>query len=317
MRIFASERVSGLLKRFGMDEGVDITHPMVSRAIERAQKKVEQRNFEIRKNLLEYDGVMDRQRKLIYRIRHQILMSDGLEKLVLEHVADAVQGHGRAVLAVPEGEDGSPPPTRALADWIREKFAVTAPEEVVESGDLDAIVRATKDGYAAVLREKREQFGEHFEQILHYILLQSIDEKWKEHLREMDHLRAGIGMRGYAQVDPKLEYQKEGHLLFSEMLQALKEDQCALLPRIRLRIDESEAERHAAETWKGSSNLSGQQVEQQFQQHGARQVRGIEGSKGAAPKQIVNEAPKVGRNDPCPCGSGRKYKKCHGKDAAE
>jgi preprotein translocase subunit SecA len=302
-----------------MDEGVDITHPMVTRAIERAQKKVEQRNFEIRKNLLEYDGVMDQQRKLIYRIRHQVLMSQGLEELVIEHVGDAVEGHGRAVLAgvADEGENGAPPPTRALADWVRERFSVTPPDDVVENGDLGGIVEATKEEYAAVLREKRAQFGEHFDRILHYILLTSIDEKWKEHLREMDHLRAGIGMRGYAQVDPKLEYKKEGFQLFSEMLQALKEDECSLLPRIRLKIDEKEAERAAAETWKGSANVTGQQLESRFRQHGERQQQGIEASK--SPKgpvePIVNTAPKVGRNDPCPCGSGQKYKKCHGKDA--
>jgi len=320
MRIFASERVSGLLKRFGMEEGVDITHPMVSRAIERAQKKVEQRNFEIRKNLLEYDGVMDTQRKTVYSIRHRVLMSEKLDALVLGHVGDAVRSHGRELFA-PGGLELDPddpaaePAEKVFARWIREKFAIELPEEVVESRDLDLYVRSTQAGYEKILADKREQFGEHFERILHYILLTSIDEKWKEHLREMDHLRAGIGMRGYAQVDPKLEYKKEGFQLFSDMLQSLKEEHCSLIPRIRLKIDEEQAERELASTWKGGAAVSGQQVEQQFRSHGARQEQGIAASKTGPAKPIVNEAPKVGRNDPCPCGSGKKYKKCHGRDA--
>ncbi len=317
MRIFASERVSGLLKRFGMDEGVDITHPMVSRAIERAQKKVEQRNFEIRKNLLEYDGVMDQQRKLIYRIRHRILMSENLEGLILEHVSDAVEGYGRAALEaerMDEPEAGEEGEERAIANWIKEKFAIEIPDDVVKTRKVERFVESTKEGYAAILRDKREHFGEHFDRILHYIMLTNVDEKWKDHLHAMDHLRAGIGMRGYAQVDPKLEYKKEGLTLFREMLQALKEDYCGLVPRIRMKIDEDEAERQLASTWKGGNALSGGHVERQFEQHGQRMQAGIEGSKGASTvKQIVNEAPKVGRNDPCSCGSGRKYKKCCGR----
>lgn len=315
MRIFASERVSNLLKRFGMDDGVEISHPMVTRAIERAQKKVEQRNFEIRKNLLEYDGVMDQQRKLIYRIRHRILMSEDLEGLVREHVGDAVRGYANSILDVENREEGE---EQVVADWIRERFGIELSPDVVATVDVDRYVDAVSVGYGSVLKEKQEQFGEQFIAILHYIMLRAVDDKWKDHLREMDHLRAGIGMRSYAQVDPKLEYKREGFQLFSAMLQGLKEEYCSLIPRIRIKIDEEEAERELASTWKGGSTVSGQQVQQQFQDHGRRQERVIEGSKQkSGPVQpIVNAAPKVGRNDPCHCGSGLKFKKCHGKEEA-
>jgi preprotein translocase subunit SecA len=204
------------------------------------------------------------------------------------------------------------PAERILARWVREKFAIELPGEVVDSRDIDLIVQSTQAGYEKILADKRELFGDHFARILHYILLTSIDEKWKEHLREMDHLRAGIGMRGYAQVDPKLEYKKEGFQLFSDMLQSLKEEHCSLIPRIRMKIDEEQAQKELASTWKGGSAVSGQQVEHQFQSHGVRQEAGIASSKTGPAKPIVNEGPKVGRNDPCPCGSGKKYKNCHG-----
>ncbi len=313
MRIFASERVSGLLKRFGMDEGIDISHPMVTRAIERAQKKVEERNFEIRKNLLEYDGVMDQQRKLIYKIRHRILMSEGLEDLVVEHLGDAVRSYGGSLLHQ-EG-DASAGQEKVLAEWIHERFGIELTPDLVETADLDRIVEATATAYAQMLVDKKAEFGEQFISILHYIMLRALDEKWKDHLRDMDHLRAGIGMRSYAQVDPKLEYKREGFNLFSGMLQALKEEYSSLIPRIRIRIDEDEAERSLASTWQGGATVSGEQVQKQFEDHGRRQAQGIDASKSKSGpvKPIVNEQPKVGRNEECPCGSGKKYKKCHGR----
>ncbi|MHC4935366.1 MAG: preprotein translocase subunit SecA [Planctomycetota bacterium] len=311
MRIFASDRVSALLKRFGMDEGVDISSPIVSRAIERAQKKVEQRNFEIRKNLLEYDGVMDQQRKLIYRIRHQVLMSEDLEELVVEHVGDTVRDHGSELLAIESEKDDQ---GERVAEWVRERYAVGLPTEITSTSDIQRYVDGTQAGYRRMLADKQEAFGDQFTAVLHYIMLRAIDDKWKDHLREMDHLRAGVSMRGYGQLDPKLEYKREGFRSFTEMLHSLKEEYCSLVPRIQIRIDEEEAERELASTWQGSSAVSGAQVEQQFREHGARQDRVIDSTKQKGPaKPIVNTQPKVGRNDDCPCGSGRKYKKCCGK----
>ncbi len=311
MRIFASERVSSLLKRFGMTEGIDITHPMVTRAIERAQKKVEARNFEIRKNLLEYDEVMNHQRKLVYDIRDRILKARDLPGLLLDHARDVVESKVALFGAENGREEGTPP---QLVDWLKSHYGMQLERSEGERAEQNGVAEEIVERYEKLLGSKRAEAGpEVFDRVLHYILLQSLDEKWKDHLHTMDQLRSAIGMRAYAQVDPKVEYKKEGYEMFAAMLESFKEETTALVPRLRVQVDEKETERRLASKWEGGATSSAQ-IEGQFQRHGERMEEGIRGSQSKGPIQpIRNVQKKLGRNDPCGCGSGKKDKNCCGR----
>ncbi|MCI0652567.1 MAG: preprotein translocase subunit SecA [Planctomycetes bacterium] len=310
MRIFATERVSSILKRFGMDEGVDITHPWVTRAIERAQKKVEARNFEIRKSLLDYDEVMDHQRKLIYGLRTRILQSKDLPELLIENMRDVARERAAAFLPEDLKDDFEPAELNA---WLRERYGFELPSNGYAPESKDEVIAAIAARYQKVLEERRGAAGaENFDKLLHFIMLQTIDEKWKDHLHEMDQLRSGIGMRSYAQVDPKVEYKREGYLMFAQVLLAFKERTAEIVPRVRVQIDERAEEQRLASRWQGSEVTPGD-VSGQFQKHSEKMQQGISGSQAKGPAQPIRNAEnKVGRNDPCPCGSGKKYKKCHG-----
>jgi len=311
MRIFATERVSALLKRFGMDEGVDITHPMVTRAVERAQKKVEQRNFEVRKNLLEYDSVMDSQRKVIYELRDRALKSEDLQGLVVEHFEESISKYSSGLMEHPDALDDAP---ALFSDHLRDRFNISVSPGEMPGESIESWLPTLVENYKSVLQEKRNLAGaENFDRLLHYILLRAVDEKWKDHLHAMDQLRAGIGMRGYAQVDPKLEYKREGYQMFAQMLDLLHEETSSLVTRIRVEIDQTEAERSLSQTWSGSTLSSGE-MHDQFETHGRQMEAGIRSSQRqtATVDPIKNTEEKVGRNDPCPCGSGKKYKRCHG-----
>lgn len=313
MRLFASDRVSAMLKRFGMDEGVDISHPMVSRSIEKAQRKVEARNFEIRKNLLEYDQVMDSQRKAVYQIRDRILISENLQHLISDQFGEVLEEYYAGLLEI---VDPDKPVSEMLSDHVEQRFDVSIPASQLES---DQAVRTVCELWNEEVARKRESAGEKdFDRLLHYILLRSLDEKWKEHLHAMDQLRTGVGMRSYAQMDPKLEYKREGFRLFTGMLHQFKEDTSAVISRIRIeKVDEDRQQEQLAKTWSGKSEgvaVSADSAEQQFASHSEKMNQGVSGSqKTATIDTIRNDQPKVGRNDPCSCGSGKKFKKCCGK----
>jgi preprotein translocase subunit SecA len=314
MRLFASDRVSAMLKRFGMDEGVDISHPMVTRAIEKAQKKVEARNFEIRKNLLEYDQVMDSQRKVIYEIRDRILHSHDLLGLVEENFDQVIEAYSLGLLQIEEPDQK---PSEALSEHLAHRYMVEVSPSTFEDGEPEDWAAAATERWLELVDKKREAAGaEQFDRLLHYVLLRSVDEKWKEHLHAMDQLRTGVGLRGYAQVDPKLEYKREGYTLFSAMLEMLREESSSIVSRIRIeKVDESEAQRGLEQTWSGQSEgVSADALQQQFQSHGEQMQRGVRGSQSSRSVETIrNEQPKLRRNDPCSCGSGKKYKRCCGK----
>ena len=311
MRLFASDRVSAMLKRFGMDEGVDISHPMVSRSIEKAQKKVEARNFEIRKNLLEYDQVMDSQRKAVYQIRDRILVSDHLQELIGDQFEDVLEEYHAGLLDI---EDPDKPISEMLSEHVEQKYGVLIKPIELES---EAAVDKVCESWKQEVEQKRESAGgDDFDRLLHYILLRSLDEKWKDHLHAMDQLRTGVSMRSYAQVDPKLEYKREGFRMFTGMLHQFKEDTSAVISRIRIeKVDETRQQEQLASTWSGGSEgVTADAAKQQFDSHSQAMDQGVSGSqKTATVETIRNDQPKVGRNDPCPCGSGKKFKKCHGK----
>jgi preprotein translocase subunit SecA len=304
MRKFAREGVKRLLARLGMGDGQEITSPMVSRAIQRAQKKVEEHNFDIRKNLLEYDKVNDEQRKAIYGRRTAILKGEDLDETVWDLVEtilpDECAKHMGGSVAPDDWQTGE------IASWAKRKFDIELdPEELRRSGSAEAAADIVREKLRAEIAQAREAMGEDdWNLTLRYLLLRAFDDKWKEHLRDLDALRQGIGLRGYAQQDPKLEYKREASLMFSEMQTSIAEMVTDVFLRIRVTLDEMDRQRRPTR----NLQLSHEEVS-------AYETEADQGPVGSAPEKpepIRRDTPKVGRNDPCPCGSGKKYKKCCG-----
>ncbi|WMW65208.1 preprotein translocase subunit SecA [Nitratidesulfovibrio liaohensis] len=295
MRLFGSDRISGLMQKLGMEEGEPIENRMVSRAIENAQKRVEGHNFEIRKTLLDYDNVMNQQREVIYTLRRETMMEADLEETAVEFMddlfdeiyGDVEQGKGS------EGDDAK---AYAMAR-LRDVFNIT---RVLPLTDGQLPDRETARGAVlSILDEMKRDTGEVYRDILRFFLLEEVDRCWKEHLLNMDHLRDGIGLRGYGQRDPKQEYKREGFELFQEMLFRVRENLFRALTRLRIQREEQAPPEELKQEFKHkeepkSLNYSGAQKE----------------TPSATPER--RGEPKVGRNDPCPCGSGQKYKKCCG-----
>ena len=297
MRIFGADRIQKIMTRLGMEEGVPIEHGLVTRAIENAQKKVEAHNFDIRKHLLEYDDVMNKQREVIYNWRREVLKGESLKEEVLD-MAD-----GLAEEAVDRTVDKTLHPSewdwQALRERLLHRFALKIDfgDEERESLDLERLKEAVRERVHEAYEQKEKQFGEPlFHQLEKFILLQTIDNLWKDHLLNMDHLKEGIGLRGYGQKNPLQEYQKEGFEMFGEMTERIHED-------IVQKLFTVEMGREAI-----PEELAVQQRPQRMiLSHGAE--------REAAPQAVTvrRQGSKVGRNDPCPCGSGKKHKRCCGK----
>ncbi|HUI46973.1 MAG TPA: preprotein translocase subunit SecA [Nitrospirota bacterium] len=295
LRIFGSDRISGLMGKLGMEEDVPIEHRMVSRAIENAQKKVEEHNFEIRKHILEYDDVMNQQRKVIYEQRREILAGENLKDEVLglaEEMLDGMLGIYCPEDAYPETWD-----TTGLTDVLAAKFSYRLTGIDLQSKtreDLREILwEAVKKSYDEKEQEIGSEVMRHLERVF---MLQAVDHQWKDHLLAMDHLKEGIGLRGYGQKDPLIEYKKEGFDMFEEMKLRIVETTVESLFRIKVAAKEQS-----------------QEIERK-QRRQVANLRFVGSGDAATAKAVpVHVAQKVGRNDPCPCGSGLKYKKCHGK----
>jgi preprotein translocase subunit SecA len=300
MRIFASERVSQLMLKLGMEEGVPIEHSMVTRAIANAQKKVEAHNFEIRKQLLEYDDVMNKQREVIYQHRRAVLAGHNLK----EHIQDMMTEMVDSALAIycpaeqyPEEWD-----VKGLVEMMQGQFGLDITQGTHDGGaalrDLgrealaEDLKRLVRDAYD---RKEREMGSELMRFLEKTFMLQVIDHHWKDHLLAMDHLRDGIGLRGYGQKDPLIEYKREGYDLFAAMMQRIKSD---VLERLFL----VQAVRQEGAAAPPPSLVA----------HPQPKLTLNRGEEPTAPKTVHRSDEKVGRNDPCPCGSGKKYKKCHG-----
>jgi preprotein translocase subunit SecA len=297
LRIFGADRLKGLMGRIGMEDGVPIEHRWISRAIENAQKKVEAHNFDIRKHLLEYDDVMNKQREVVYHRRRELLAGAALKEDVLDmcdELIDSIVG-------------AHADPEKDAADWdwkeieeaffrqfkFRPGFREGNGAEIISPDDL--IDRA-----AARVRELYDQREAEFtepvmRQIEKIITLQTLDSLWKDHLLAMDHLKEGIGLRGYGQRNPLVEYQKEGFEMFEAMMRVMQQDVVEKVFSVQLRREQDV-----------------QQIEQQQRPQRVMMSHGGE-TVSSEPQTVKREATKVGRNDPCPCGSGKKYKRCHGK----
>ena len=299
MRIFGADRMQGIMNRLGMEEGVPIEHGLVSRAIENAQKKVEAHNFDIRKHLLEYDDVMNKQRELVYGRRRDALAGEKSKGDVLEmatQLAEDTVDRFADKQAMPSEWD-----LAGLAESLRGRFNLRlefTPEETetFNAEDIEEkVVNLVKDSYES----KEERLGEELlRQLEKIIMLQTIDVLWKDHLLNMDHLKEGIGLRGYGQKNPLHEYQREGFELFQEMSDKVQEDVVTKLFTVEVDQEQSAAE---------LEELEARQAPRQMM---------LSRGDGEGPEPVVTvrrDGDKVGRNAPCPCGSGKKYKRCHGK----
>jgi preprotein translocase subunit SecA len=302
MRIFASEKMAGMMKRLGMEKGEAIEHPWVTKAIENAQRKVETRNFDIRKQLLEYDDVANDQRKVIYEQRNELL-DDGDISETITAVREDILTQTVSEYIPPESlEEMWDIP--GLEDRLKADFDVgltlqqwlDEDDKLYEEKLRERIADAVNENYA----EKEQAVGPSvLRQFEKAVMLQNLDGHWKEHLAAMDHLRQGIHLRGYAQKNPKQEYKKESFELFSEMLESLKVDVVKLLSKVQVR---AESDVEAVEEQRRQAD----DVPKQYEHESDNEPQNI-------PKTAIRNDTKVGRNDPCPCGSGKKYKQCHGK----
>jgi preprotein translocase subunit SecA len=306
LRIFGSERIQRIMDRLGMEEGEPIEHKLVTRAITTAQKRVETRNFEIRKHLLEYDDVMNKQREIVYGMRREILEGESQEERVLEwlgEVAGSLVERYAPADAHPEDWDAA-----GLNEALYRQFDVRIPaDEVTGAGSHEALVELVTEAAERMYRERESQLGpEMFHRLERWILLglrwedgefRGIDQLWKDHLLNMDHLKEGIGLRGYGQRDPLTEYKKEAFEMFQEMVDHLKEVVLEQLFKVRMAREEAAPVRvaSATPTWQENRSDGG--------------GSGPRTATRAEPRSATGD--KIGRNDPCHCGSGKKYKKCH------
>ena len=326
MRIFTPPRMRQMLQGLGMQEGEAIEHRWVSRAIETAQRKVEAHNFDIRKHLLEYDNVANDQRKAVYELRDELMGAERVTDMVDSIRPDVVNAVIDAYIPPQTIEDLWN--VEGLQEAFKRDFQLDLPIKAWLDEETDLNEKKLRDRLVEKVREayeaKKQQIGvsvlEHFEKA---IMLQTLDNLWREHLAAVDYLRQGINLRSYAQKDPKQEYKREAFGMFNDMLARFKHDVISMLARVRI---QSEAEVQAIEQQRR------QQAERELQfQHAAapaaeESVAAPAAAEGAAPRRleavepppakpatVVREYPKVGRNDPCPCGSGKKYKQCHGQ----
>ncbi|MDB5554419.1 MAG: azi, div, partial [Rhizobium sp.] len=311
MRIFGSERMDSMLVKLGLKEGEAIVHPWINKALERAQKKVEARNFDIRKNLLKYDDVLNDQRKVIYEQRLELMDAESVTEDVedMRHeVADSIIGK-----YIPERAYAEQWDTKGLQEEIIKSLNLDLPipewaaEEGIAEDDISARVKAAAD---AEMKEKRERFGD---ELMNYVersvLLQTLDHLWRDHIVNLDHLRSVVGFRGYAQRDPLQEYKQEAFELFQALLANLRNTVVGQLMRVELvqnappMEDLPEMRGHHLDASTGEDDF-------------------LEGTPLGNTVFAVQETTRnpndpaswgeVGRNEPCPCGSGKKYKHCHG-----
>jgi preprotein translocase subunit SecA len=307
MRIFASDRVRNFMQALGMEKGEAIEHRMVSNAIEKAQRKVEGRNFDIRKQLLEFDDVSNDQRQVIYSQRNEILESESIRDVITniryDVVSEAISGF------VPPESIEEQWDIAGLQQYIENEYDVPAPVQkwLDEDASLheetlrEKLITAVQASYD----DKCERLGEGLIEVEKQVMLQVLDMQWKEHLLSMDHLRQGIGLRAYAQKNPKQEYKRESFELFQTMLQTIKEEMVRIIAHVEPVSSEEMAAMEAEKRAQMQRDMKAL--------HADAPTLGGEVDSEQVEKTVVREGKKVGRNEPCPCGSGKKYKQCHGK----
>jgi preprotein translocase subunit SecA len=320
MRIFAADWVQSAMRRMGMKENEVIESAMVSKQIQNAQRKVEAHNFDIRKNLLDFDDVANDQRKVIYQQRDELLEA--------ESVADAVEAIREDVLAetvrrfVPENSIDEQWDLEGLERALADEFGLGVDlkglnarvEELDDAGVLRTVLEA---GQAAAAEREAQVSPDIMRELEKHLMLRVLDQSWKEHLARMDYLRQGIHLRGYAQKQPKQEYKRESFELFSEMLDKVKREVVGLLSRVRVRSEDEIARMEAEDRARQEAQARRMHFEHaETGGYGSDEEAAQAQSLAALGEGVLAQrvaAPKVGRNDPCPCGSGKKFKQCHGQ----
>ena len=309
MRIFASERVAGLMQKLGMQEGEAIEHPWVNKAIENAQRKVEGHNFDIRKQLLEYDDVANDQRKVVYQQRAELMATDDVSETI-KAIREDVVNEMISTYIPPQSLDEMWD-VAGLERALESDFAHAMPVQqwLDEDANLheETLRRRIVDELEQAYYVKEAMAGKevlrHFEKA---VMLKVLDEQWKDHLGTMDHLRMGIHLRGYAQKNPKQEYKREAFELFSQMLERMKREVVEIVSKVQVRAEEDV--QAVEEQRRSTAPVSYQHEEVQ-----SAAAEAPAGSGEEVEQPFVREGRKVGRNEPCPCGSGKKYKQCHGR----
>ncbi len=290
LRLFGSDKIAALMDKLGVEEGQAIENKLISKAIENAQKRVEQHNFEIRKQLLEFDDVLNQQRNVIYKKRKELMFEKDLEPTIKEFVEDLLDDlyknvDGKDLNNLPEEEK------KLIKVNLKDIFGI---DRVISLNDHLPTKKETRSAVEKILEDLKTNAKEIYQEILRYFLLENLDRFWKEHLLNMDYLREGIGLRGYGYKDPKNEYKREGFELFQNMLYLIKENTIRALTHIRFERVSEEDLKHKDQPKQLSYSKSEEEVPKV--------------------KTYKREGKKIGRNDPCPCGSGLKYKKCCGRN---
>ena len=308
MRIFASDRVAGMMKKLGMEQGEAIEHPWVSRAIENAQRKVEGHNFDMRKQVLEYDDVANDQRKVVYEQRNELMDQEDVSEIVTNIREDIVMNVFSAYIA--PGSVDELWDTEGLKEAIQTEFGVELPVQAWldedDALDEEGLQQKIYEALTQAYKEKEESVGsEVLRRFEKYIMLQVLDSHWKDHLAAMDYLRQSIGLRGYAQKNPKQEFRRESYEMFLQMLDQIKQEVISVLSKVQIQTESEVSELEKS------------------QKHDDNMVFGHEQAKSATQSSdqvaeeksqpFVREKQKMGRNEPCWCGSGKKFKQCHGK----
>ena len=296
LRIFGSDRISSIMERLGMEEGQPIEAGLISRAIENAQGKVEAHNFDIRKHLLEYDDVMNKHREILYSLRRDVLFGEDMEEIIQEMIDEKIATSVESYIdpkAFPEDWDMT-----GLTEHLTRLFGFrpkTGPDDLGEDkfGKLTSEILSDliREQVEEVYKKRMQEFGkDDLKYVERIVMLQIIDNQWITHLQDMDHMKEGIGLRGYGQMDPLREYQKESYALFEELMDRIREESLMALSRIQLLKRKPD----------------------ELPRKTPRPMHMSHGEGNGKPETVRRDSKKVGRNDPCPCGSGKKYKKCCG-----
>jgi preprotein translocase subunit SecA len=299
MRIFGSEKISNIMQKLGMKEGESIEHPIISKSIEGAQKKVEAFHFEIRKHLLDYDNVMNQQRNVIYSLRKDIISGEATEDIIMETIENVLDTMYEVYINATDKPDYEAY-EKDVEDTFDIEFKLSADKKEIPA-DLERLKKLINEK----LDEKRDQFGGYFADVIRFLYINILDTKWKENLLQMDYLRDSVGLRGYGQKDPLNEYKREAFNLFLEMMNKINSDVVKFLFHVQVQAESDVAEAQKKEKV------------QTTEEH--RDIFAEQKKEEKKKQPQTRSMPKVGRNDPCPCGSGLKYKKCHGRteDSAE
>ncbi len=318
LRIFGAERVQKIMDRLGMEEGEPIEHTLVTRAIENAQGRVEGHNFDIRKHLLEYDDVINKQREVIYEQRRRFLAGEGVREQILGIAKDlAAEDVGTYAEADPSSEDGD---WKGLDETLFRHFnmRLDITDEDKSALGTQELQETVSDRVVAQYTEREQNFTPPVMRYLEkVIMLQTMDALWKDHLLSMDHLKEGIGLRGYAQKNPLQEYKKEAYDLFDDLSRRMEEDVIEKLYTVQVGrredVEKLEQQQGGGPPLSTNDSSSRPALPRKHNTLPGARVPGVSNQVQTSHVQTVRDTPKVGRNDPCPCGSGKKYKKCHGK----